>query len=113
MLGLRRGDTGQRVRSAMVFLRDAGFPPANSMRSDGEYDGVYGDGMANAVLECRHFMNSGAASGDHISYWANNQIKRAWFLAQLEAAGGASSGGGGGSLPSSEDITLTGTLKRS
>lgn len=110
MLGLRRGATGQRVRSLQTYLRDAGYPPANSLKKDGEYDGVYGKGVADAVLELRRDQGSDATSGDHISYWARNQMRRAWFQAQMKDAGGPPSGGGGGSLPSSETVTVSGRL---
>lgn len=85
MLGLKRGATGQAVRSLQVYLRDCGYPPKNSMRKDGEYDGVYGDGVASAVLKLRKDQGSNVKSGDHISYWARNQMRRAWFQAQMKA----------------------------
>lgn len=84
MLGLRQGDSGQAVRDLQVFLRDAGRPPANSMH-DGEWDGDYGPGTAAAVLAVR--MDNGAsdaATGDHVSYWAMNQLRRGWLRHQMK-----------------------------
>lgn len=86
MLGLKRGDSGQAVRSLQVYLRDAGYPPANSIRSDGEYDGVYGKGVSDALLKLRRDMGSNVKNGDHVSYWARNQMRRAWFAHQLKAS---------------------------
>lgn len=86
MLGLKKGDSGQAVRSLQVYLRDAGYPPANSLQKDGEYDGVYGKGVSDALLKLRRDMGSAAKNGDHVSYWARNQMRRAWFDAQLKDA---------------------------
>lgn len=85
MLGLRKGDSGQSVRDLQVFLRDAGHEPKNSLKSDGEYDGQYGKGTADAVLSARRARGSSVSDGDHVSYWAMNQLRREWFEAQLKA----------------------------
>lgn len=85
MLGLRRGDSGQAVRSLQVYLRDCGHPPANSL-VNGEWDGKYGPATAAAVLAVRRANGSDATSGDHVSYWARNQLRRGWLAHQLKGA---------------------------
>lgn len=111
MLGLKRGDSGQAVRDLQVYLNDAGFPPANSRRADGEWDGGYGPAVSAAVLKLRKDDHgSTATNGDHISYWAMNQIRRSWLANQVRLMG-LTAGGSGGSLPSTERVQINGTVE--
>lgn len=86
MLGLKRGDKGQAVRDLQVFLRDAGYPPANSLHG-GEWDGDYGAGTSAAVLACRRANGGNPANGDTVSYWAMNQLRRGWFKQMVKEHG--------------------------
>lgn len=45
------GDHGNDVREIQLRLDAAGFAPANSKRSDGSYDGIFGGGTNQAVAD--------------------------------------------------------------
>ncbi|PSK90920.1 putative peptidoglycan binding protein [Murinocardiopsis flavida] len=70
MVGLRKGDSGERVKYLQVVLADAGFSP-------GEVDGDYGASTAAAVLAARKSRGSKETSGDKITGWAAAQIMAA------------------------------------
>lgn len=70
MVGLRKGDSGERVKYLQVILNDAGFSP-------GEVDGDYGPSTAKAVLEARKSRGSKETSGDRVTGWAAAQIMAA------------------------------------
>lgn len=58
---VRRGDRGNDVRRSMGLLAAAGYPPANSTRSNGTYDGIAGPGWEAACREWqadKHVRNS-------------------------------------------------------
>ena len=87
-LGMRTGDKGQSVRDFQKFLDDCGYPPANSFsKSKGEWDGVYGKGVEDAVVAVRQDNGSSSKDGSHISYWAMNQLRRAHWQAMYERYG--------------------------
>ncbi len=73
ILGLRKGDTGERVELLQTLGKQSGF---------GEYlgaagvDGVYGDGTAAMVLAMRKSVGSSATSGDKVTQDAAEQIAR-------------------------------------
>lgn len=77
MIGLRRGDSGDRVKGLQVVLRSAGHDP-------GQVDGDYGPRTASAVLACRRSQGSQARDGDRIDGWAYGQILTALAQAQGE-----------------------------
>lgn len=47
---IRKGDRGADVRKSMGLLAAAGYPPANSFRSDGTPDGIAGRGWGSALI---------------------------------------------------------------
>lgn len=112
MLELKKGDTGVEVQDLQVFLNDAGFRPANSY-ANGNWDGVYGQGVSDAVLALRKSLGSDATSGDRITYWAMNQMRRAWFKRQFELAmeDAELPEGNGASMPATETVRVSGTLE--
>lgn len=67
MIGLKLGDTGERVKGLQSALREAGFSP-------GEVDGIYGPKTAAALLACRKAQGSSVESGNKVSGWANTQL---------------------------------------
>jgi hypothetical protein len=56
---LKVGSTGGAVAGLQAKMAEAGFPPTNSHKADGSWDGVFGPGTAEAVV---HFQ---AAHGLH------------------------------------------------
>ncbi|MFC9088979.1 peptidoglycan recognition protein family protein [Nocardiopsis dassonvillei] len=111
MLGLREGDKGPRVQDLQLFLHEAGFSPANSY-FDG-WDGVYGKGVSDAVLDARRSVGSTVSDGTVITYWATNQLRQAWFREQYRLARAADGGPTGTApAPSLEGATLTATVTR-
>lgn len=60
---LREGNRGRQVRQSMGLLAAAGRPPRNSMRGDGTYDGIAGDGWGDAI---EAFQRSGRLTVDRI-----------------------------------------------
>lgn len=78
MIGLKLGDTGERVKHLQGMLRNAGHDP-------GSVDGVYGAQTAKAVLAMRKAQGSGVDSGDEISGWAATQLHTA--LAKAHGGG--------------------------
>lgn len=88
MLGLRKGDKGQPVRDFQKYLDDCGYRPANSFsQATGEWDGIFGDGVEDALVELRQDNGSSATTSPHVSYWAMNQLRRAHFQAMLKRYG--------------------------
>ncbi|MBV2364351.1 N-acetylmuramoyl-L-alanine amidase [Streptomonospora nanhaiensis] len=73
MVGLRKGDTGERVKYLQVILMKAGFDLP-------EYgaDGHYGDETEKAVLAARKSQGSEQDFGDRITGWAAAQIMTAY-----------------------------------
>lgn len=86
-LGYGKGDTGSHIRDFQKFLSDCGYPPAHSF-AKGEWDGIYGSGVAAAVLECRidngSEVDPNGSGGDKVNYWANNQLRRAHAKAMIK-----------------------------
>lgn len=80
MIGLRKGDSGQRVKGLQSKLTRAGFPP------DGGVDGDYGPATSAAVLKMRRAQGSGADSGDSITGWAATQLDQALADRRAELA---------------------------
>lgn len=70
MIGLSKGDEGQKVKGLQVMVWKAGFDP-------GPRDGVYGPRTSAAVLAMRKSVGSGATSGDHFGPWAFGQLHEA------------------------------------
>lgn len=70
VIGLKKGDSGDRVTGLQATLRAAGFSP-------GEVDGDYGAATSAAVLACRKSRGSSAQHGDRIDGWAYSQIMTA------------------------------------
>lgn len=110
-VGLRKGDEGQLVRDFQKYLDDCGYPPVNSFVNS-EWDGIFGDGVEQALVDLRRDNGSGVTSSPHVTYWAMNQCRRAHWKAMYERYRDPSGNSDGGSLPTEEDITITGTLKR-
>lgn len=76
MLGLSRGDKGDRVRLLQYMLRLAGYASqlgSYGPRNDG-VDGDYGPATARALLQLRQDYGSTATSGDSVTYYAVGQI---------------------------------------
>lgn len=80
MIGLKRGDRGERVKALQATLRYAGF--ADTV---GEVDGIYGPATAAGVLAARRSVGSSVSSGDEVTGYAWAQIMRA--LARAEGGG--------------------------
>ncbi|SDD24096.1 peptidoglycan-binding domain-containing protein [Glycomyces harbinensis] len=70
LIGLKRGDRGDRVKGLQATLRLAGYDP-------GEVDGDYGADTAAAVLKMRRAEGSDVADGDNFTGWAYAQLMRA------------------------------------
>ncbi|HLU44859.1 MAG TPA: peptidoglycan-binding protein, partial [Natronosporangium sp.] len=85
MLGLREGDSGDRVKVLQYKLYRAGFPPIKG-DLDRSVDGVYGPATSAAVLACRKAQGSSATHGRVVDYWAVVQIDSA--LAEARAGSG-------------------------
>lgn len=100
MVGLRKGDSGERVKYLQVILMMAGF----DLPKYGA-DGDYGDETAKAVLAARKSQGSKQDFGDRITGWAAAQIMKAF----VENTSKGSSGGGG-SLPSKETVSISGEV---
>lgn len=77
MVGLSKGDTGERVKYLQVILMKAGF----DLPRFGA-DGDYGDETAAAVLAARKSQGSEQDFGDRITGWAAAQIMTAFAQAQ-------------------------------
>ncbi|THV43567.1 peptidoglycan-binding domain-containing protein [Glycomyces buryatensis] len=70
LIGLKRGDTGDRVKGLQGTLRFAGYDP-------GSVDGNYGSKTAAAVLKMRRAEGSDTADGNNFTGWAYAQLMRA------------------------------------
>ena len=66
MIGLRKGDSGERVKGLQAVLGRAGFHT--------EVDGEYGSKTAAAVLKCRKSMGSDAKNGNKIDGYGYAQL---------------------------------------
>lgn len=75
VIGLRKGDSGQRVKYLQIRLDHAGFDP-------GDKDGDYGPKTSAAVLKMRKAQGSSASSGDEIDAWAAAQLDTAYQAEQ-------------------------------
>lgn len=75
VIGLRKGDSGERVKGLQAVLGRAGYGV--------EVDGEYGPITAAALLECRKDMGSSADSGDSVTGYAYSQLLSA--LAKKQA----------------------------
>lgn len=104
LIGLSKGDEGEAVKALQELLRFAG--QGKALGSAG-VDGRYGNGTAEALRLARKSVGSAAKSGygDKVTGHAYAQL--------IAAVSRRQGGGGGGKLPSSETVTITGTLKRS
>src|SRR5690606_28428713 len=80
VIGLKRGDRGERVKALQATLRYAGFADIV-----GEVDGIYGPATAAGELAARRSVGSSVSSGDEVSGYAWAQIMRA--LARAEGGG--------------------------
>jgi len=80
VIGLKRGDRGERVKALQATLRYAGFADIV-----GEVDGIYGPATAAGVLAARRSVGSSVSSGDEVTGYAWAQIMRA--LARAEGGG--------------------------
>lgn len=72
MIGLKRGDKGERVKALQSMLHTAGYGDLV-----GEIDGVYGAGTARALLACRKAEGSSVTDGDEVTGWAYTHVHRA------------------------------------
>jgi hypothetical protein len=70
LIGLKLGDSGERVKGLQGTLRYAGYDP-------GEVDGNYGSKTSAAVLKMRKAQGSEVADGDNFTGWAYAQLMRA------------------------------------
>lgn len=83
MLGLKRGDSGPRVRALQAMLSYAGHPV------EGGVDGQYGPATAAALKALRRADGSAAdVSGDAVDEWALRQIHGRLASVRAEAAAG-------------------------
>jgi peptidoglycan hydrolase-like protein with peptidoglycan-binding domain len=73
MVGLKQGDSGERVAYLQYVLIEAGYP-VGPKGADGEY----GSKTVDAVLKCRKDQGSQANSGTPISGAAAMQILKAF-----------------------------------
>jgi hypothetical protein len=69
VIGLKKGDSGERVKGLQAVLGRAGFEVT--------VDGEYGPATAAAVLACRKSLGSTATDGDAITGYAYAQIMTA------------------------------------
>ncbi|WP_435107361.1 peptidoglycan recognition protein family protein [Nocardiopsis synnemataformans] len=101
MLGLKKGDSGERVKLLQLKVKRAGFGGVV-----GTIDSDYGPKTAEAVRLARAYVGSAAKAGwgDGMTPDACDQVEAAIVKRMLE---GVSSGGG--ALPST--ATITGTVK--
>jgi hypothetical protein len=70
VIGLKKGDSGDRVKGLQGTLRYAGYDP-------GDVDGDYGSKTAAAVLKMRRAEGSEVDDGDNFTGWAYAQLMRA------------------------------------
>lgn len=70
LIGLQRGDRGERVKGLQGTLRLAGYDP-------GAVDGNYGSKTATAVLRMRRAQGSEVDDGDNFTGWAYAQLMQA------------------------------------
>lgn len=77
VVGLKKGDSGERVKLLQAKLGYAGFPVT--------VDGEYGAATAKAVLAMRKAMGSTADDGDSVTGYAAAQLDKA--LAQAQGGG--------------------------
>lgn len=83
ILGLKKGDTGPRVRVLHRYLAQAGQTIAPS-----EYDvGLFSTSTSAAVLAIRKGEGSGVTSGDVVDHNGVVQIEAAWTKAIIKKAG--------------------------
>lgn len=75
VIGLKKGDSGERVKDLQASLGYAGHPVT--------VDGDYGTKTATAVLAMRRAMGSTATDGDEITGYAAAQLRKA--VARKEA----------------------------
>lgn len=66
IIGLRKGDTGQRVQALQGLLRRAGYTPGTT--------GVYDTTTSSAVLAMRKSQGSSATDGDNLTGAAYEQL---------------------------------------
>lgn len=80
VLGLKRGDTGPRVRALQALLSYAGHPV------EGGVDGEYGPATSAALVALRRAEGSDNPSGDLVDEWAYRQIHGRLASVRAEAA---------------------------
>lgn len=80
IVGLREGDSGERVKQLQSMLYRAGFPPVKG-DSDASVDGQYGPLTSAQVLAARKSQGSSASNGRSITGWAATQIAQALIAA--------------------------------
>jgi hypothetical protein len=120
MLGLKKGDSGKAVKLLQLKLKNIGGDVAAALLyPGGPADGVdsdYGDSVAESVRLARKSMGSKALAGwgDVMTPDAVEQVDRAYARRQAEIMIGRADipSDGSASLPASESVTFTGTLKR-
>lgn len=101
VIGLEKGDSGQRVKGLQYTLRRAGFDP-------GEPDGDYGPNTVAALAACRKAMGSTDPDGGSVTGAGYSQILTA--LARREAVK-VLADLVPGKLPEEFEFTGTGTIK--
>ncbi|WP_017585471.1 peptidoglycan recognition protein family protein [Nocardiopsis ganjiahuensis] len=110
MLGLKKGDSGERVKLLQLKLKNAGFSDVV-----GTIDADYGPATAEAVRQARASVGSaaGAGWGDRMTPDACEQVDRAFARRQAEIMIGRadlSTGGSSGDLPATETVAVSGQL---
>lgn len=72
MIGLKKGDSGERVVFLQSMLHTAGYGATL-----GEIDGEYGAATSKALLACRKAEGSSVTDGDEVTGWAATHVHRA------------------------------------
>jgi Putative peptidoglycan binding domain len=98
VIGLKKGDSGERVKELQASLGYAGFPVP--------VDGSYGTKTAAAVLAMRKALGSTATDGDEVTGYAAAQLRKA--VARAEAREAVKDIPAGG-FPAEFDIQVKGT----
>lgn len=116
LLGLREGDgiptPSEGVKAVQRLIVAAGF---GELLGNTGVDGQWGPATSRGLVAARQYVGSGVETNIRITGEAYAQLIRACARREAERAVARldiPSGGGGGSLPTTENITITGTLRR-